>query len=303
MIKYYSWAIAEKVLSYVPYGDKIYYGLGRKLERNRKGRSGPMQSALNLVQEGLSLIKENDSILDVGTGWYHHEPFLFYLAGNYKIYLFDVMDKAEINYIKNYLIGISERLSEICCFLNIPLDYSRSKLNNILCLDNKTEIYEACDFHPIITQKTNSLFLPANSIDLMISNCVINHIPLSILKPELIVLKRILKSTGKMHFLIGHDDHWAFRDHSANMFQYYKYSDSYYKLIFETDFQFQNRLVKNELEKLFAESGLKVFKYFPHQTDLSLSEIRKLRNVVNKRFSNSPDEELSVIHSYFTLGK
>ena len=38
MIKYYSWAIAQKVLSYVPGGDKVYYGLGSIVQKNVKGR-------------------------------------------------------------------------------------------------------------------------------------------------------------------------------------------------------------------------------------------------------------------------
>ena len=303
MIKYYSWAIAQKILSNIPYGEKIYYGIGKKLQGNVKGRSGPMQSALNLVKVGLSLIKENDTILDVGTGWYHHEPFLFYLSGNFKVYLFDIMDKAEINYIKNYLNGISDRLAEICDFFEISFDQARNKLDFLLSLNKKSEIYETCNFHPVITKETDSLFLPENSIDLMISNCVLNHIPLSILKPELKMLKKILKTTGRMHFLVGHDDHWTFHDRSANMFQYYKYSDAFYKLFFETNFQFQNRLIKTEWEQLFEESGIKIIKYFPHQTEISLNEIKELRKVINIRFSDKSNDELSIIHSYFTLGK
>ena len=53
--------------------------------------------------------------------------------------------------------------------------------------------------------------MPENSIDLMVSNCVLNHIPLDILKPELKILKKILKPNGYA-FLIGHDRSWTFHD-------------------------------------------------------------------------------------------
>ena len=50
----------------------------------------------------------------------------------------------------------------------------------------------------------------------MVSNCVLNHISFDILKPELEILKKILKPNGYMHFLIGHDDHWTFHDLKMN---------------------------------------------------------------------------------------
>jgi hypothetical protein len=59
----------------------------------------------------------------------------------------------------------------------------------------------------------------------MVSNCVLNHIPRDILLPEMKVLREILKPDGRMHFLIGHDDHWTFHDRRENQFNYYRYSD------------------------------------------------------------------------------
>ena len=38
------------------------------------------------------------------------------------------------------------------------------------------EIYKICNFEPVITKDINRLFMPENSIDLMVSNCVLNHI-------------------------------------------------------------------------------------------------------------------------------
>ena len=45
-----------------------------------------------------------------------------------------------------------------------------------------------------------------------------------------------------MYHLIGHDDHWAFHDPSANMFNFYRYSDWYYSLLFES-MEYHNRMV------------------------------------------------------------
>src|SRR2546430_8157240 len=37
-----------------------------------------------------------------------------------------------------------------------------------------------------------------------------------------------------MNVLIGHDDHWSFHDPSMRMFEYYRFSDRLYRIVFET---------------------------------------------------------------------
>ena len=303
MVKYYSWAIAQKVLSYVPGGNKIYYGLGALVQKNKKGRAGPMSSAINLVKNIQNLVDKDAVIMDVGTGWYHHEPFLLYLCGFSKFYLFDVVEKSKFIYIKNYLNGIVDNIEMISNELQIDESNAIDKINELLSCNSKKEIYKICNFETVITKDTSSLFLPENSIDLMVSNCVLNHIPLDILKPELKILRKILKPNGYMHFLIGHDDHWTFHDLKMNKFQYYIYSDKYYKRLFETNFQFQNRLVKKELIDLFDQCGLILTNYFEHKNDSSRAEIEKIIHKLDSRFSKYSIDDLSIIHSYLTLQK
>ena len=303
MIKYYSWAIAQKVLSYVPGGDKVYYGLGSIVQKNVKGRAGPMSSAINLVKNIQNLVGKDAVIMDVGTGWYHHEPFLLYLCGFSKFYLFDIVEKSKFIYIKNYLNGIIDNIEVISNELQIDESNAIDKINELLSCNSKKEIYKICNFEPVITKDTNRLFMPENSIDLMVSNCVLNHIPLDILKPELKILKKILKPNGYMHFLIGHDDHWTFHDLKMNKFQYYIYSDKYYKRLFETNFQFQNRLVKKELIDLFDQCGLILTNYFEHKNNSSRAEIEKIVHKLDSRFSKYSIDDLSIIHSYVTLQK
>ena len=70
-----------------------------------------------------------------------------------------------------------------------------------------------------------------------------------------------------MYHLLGHEDHWTLHDRSANQFNYYRYSDRWYKTIFDTKFEFQNRLVKQEWLTLFAQCDLEVEEYNSNITD------------------------------------
>ena len=301
MIKYYSWALSEKLLSVLPLGDRLYYFLGSLVNKNKKGAHVSFISSLLLVKKATELTPENGIILDVGTGWFHHESFLLWLTGNYKIILFDIRDNSKLSYIKNYTKNILQNIRNISKELSLDEKSATLKLKKILEMSAKEEIYEYCNFEFLVTKDMEKLKKHENNIDFMLSNCVLNHIPLRILKPELRVLKSLLKPGGLMYFLVGHDDHWSFHDTSANMFNYYRYSDNYYKTFFENKFEFQNRLVKPELDKLFIEAGLKVKEYTPYRTTESLKQIKKLGKI-DKRFSGLSDEELSTIWSFYLLG-
>ena len=186
--------------------------------------------------------------------------------------------------------------------MEIGLDkkVARDKLQFLMSLNSRQEIYKACNFEQCIPARPDVPFVPEASVDFMISNCVLPHIPVSILGPEMVALRRMLKPDGAMYFMIGHDDHWAFHDASANMFNYYRYSDRFYQTLFETKFEYQNRMVKSEWLAVFDRARLQVADYYAEINDASLESIRRLPHI-DDRFAQYPVEELATIHSYFLL--
>jgi hypothetical protein len=130
---------------------------------------------------------------------------------------------------------------------------------------------------------------------------VVNHIPPSILGPELVALREILKDDGSMYHLIGHDDHWAFHDRSANIFNFYRYSDRYYSLLFES-MEYHNRMVVAEWRELFAQCGLQVEDWYRYTTNASARAIKALPKL-DRRFAQHPLEDLATRYSYVLLRK
>jgi len=167
-------------------------------------------------------------------------------------------------------------------------------------IQTREEIGRVCNFTLCITDQTNQPFLPVGSVDFMVSNCVLTHIPPSIVKPELAALRLMLKPTGLMYMMIGHDDHWSFHDGTANQFNYYRYSDRLYATIFETKFEYQNRMTESEWLPIFAEAGLKVVDYWGNVTDESRQQIKNLPRI-GERFSSYSLDELATVHSFFLL--
>ena len=302
MLRYYTWALGEKALGSLPAGRRMYAAVGRLANRDRRGKTQSFTSSLRLARKAKELTPPGGTVLDIGTGWFHHDAFLLHLAGDYRIHLFDIEDKARIEYIRNYLENLLRNSELVAAKLEIDKSEARSKLERLLALGTREEIYEACDFVPCITDEVAEPFLPEETIDFMVSNCVLNHIPPALLGTELRTLRRMLKPDGRMYHLLGHDDHWTFHDRSVNRFNYYRYSDRYYRRLFETKLEYQNRMVKQEWLRLFDRLDLEVEDYFALIDDTSRREITELPKI-DERFAGYPLEELAIIHSYVLLGK
>jgi hypothetical protein len=299
--KYYLWALSEKTVSYVPFGRKLAIATYDFLSRER-GKSQSFWSSFRLVRKVKELIPHGGHVMDVGTAWFHHDAFLIYLLGDYTTYLFDIEDRAKLRYIKNYLRYLLSNRDLIRSELGVSHEEMESKLSPLLALDSRKDIYQKCNFVPCITHETDKPFLPEESIDFIVGNCVLNHIKPQVLIPELHTLRRMLKANGHMYFLIGHDDHWTFHDRSANMFNYYRYSDAYYRLIFETNIEYHNRMVKQEWLELFRRCQLSVKEYYAYITEQSRSEIGRLPHI-DSRFAKYSLEDLSILYSYVLLTK
>jgi hypothetical protein len=303
MLKYYAWAAAEKTLSYVPYGANIYRSASVIANANgrSKRRLEGCPSSYLIVRRARELIPPVGTILDVGTGWHHHDSILLFLyEENYKFYLFDIEDKARLDYLKTYFEHLLQILDELEREIGLDKKHAREKLEYLMTLRSREEIYRTCNFELVITSKTDTPFLPERSIDFMVSNCVLTHIPPHIVEPELQALRRMLKPEGMMYMMIGHDDHWSFHDQSMNMFNYYRYSDTLYRMLFETKFEYQNRMVKSEWLPIFERAGLKVAGYHAYVSDESRREIASLPHI-DERFAKYPLDELATVHSHFLL--
>jgi hypothetical protein len=298
LLKYYLWALAEKAVCAIPLGEELAYGTDSVLNRNR-GKSPPRSSYL-LATKVKELVPKSGIIMDVGTGWFHHDAFLLYLLGDYTIYLFDVMNKARLSWIKNYLSYLISNQELISKELAIPRQTIQEKLEPLITLDSCSSIYKKCNFIPCITKKTETPFLSEDSIDFMVSNCVLNHIPPKILIAELHSLRRMLKKNGYMYHLLGHWDHWAFHDKKVNRFNYYRYSDAYYKRFFETEIEYQNRMVKQEWIHLFNSCHLRVSECSAMVDQESRNAILQLDHI-DSRFSKYPHEELAAMANYVLL--
>jgi hypothetical protein len=306
VLRYYVWALGEKALGLTPGGEAFYRAVGRVVKQQHQGRGGRFLTALPVVKRVKSLAPATATIVEVGTGWFHKDAFLLYLAGSgrHRILLFDIADKALLPYIKNYLEDLRAHSGLLAREIGVDELEIRERLDELLRMPSRQMIYERCNFEPCITRYTDEPFAPSASVDCMVSNCTLVHIPPTVLLPELGNLRSMLKDDGFMYHMLGHDDHWAFHDPSVPWpsFNYLRYSDRVWQLFFETNLEYQNRIVKPEWIDLFRRSGLDVAEYNVCIDDRSREAVKALPSI-SERFARYDVEDLAVVYGYVLLRK
>jgi hypothetical protein len=296
--------VAEKTLSSVPGGKRLYRSVGRVVKRNRQGTGLQFTNSFPLTRKARELVPPGGTVLEVGTGWFHHDAFLLYLVGDYRIFLFDIEDRARLVYIRNYLSNLLGNVGLVSRELGIDEDEARGKLEELLTLPDRAAIYARCNFEPCITDQVDVPFLPEGSIDFMVSNCVLVHIPPELLVPELVALARMLTPDGFMYHMLGHDDHWAFHDPAMRWpsFNYLRYSERTHRLLFDTRLEYHNRLVKPEWMQVFERAGLVVEEYDAVIDDSSRDSVRALPRIA-PRYAGYELDDLAIVYSYVLLRK
>jgi hypothetical protein len=304
MIRYYGWALGEKALSLTPGGKRFYRAVGRVVRHRTLGTGGQLANSYPIARRARELLRPGDTVLDLGTGWFHHDAFLLHLAGDWNIFLFDIEDRGRLQYIRNYLTYLLENVGSVSSELGVEEAEAREKLRELLALGSRKEIYARCNFVPCITDQVDRPFLPERSIDLMVSNCVLVHIRPEHLEPELVALRKMLKDDGAMFHMLGHDDHWAFHDPAVKWpsFNYLRYSERTYRMLFDTRLEYHNRIVKPEWLEIFERTGLRVDDYHAVVTDDSRASVQSLPRI-DARYASHPVNDLAVIYSYVLLRK
>jgi hypothetical protein len=302
MLRYYTWALAEKSLSLLPGGKLLYRRVGRIVKAKTQGTGSQLATSFPLARKARQLTPPGGTILDVGTGWFHHDAFLLYLVGDYRIYLFDIEDRAELQYIRNYVAYLRDNIEWVSEELAIDSAQAHHKLTEVLALPDRTSIYARCNFIPCITDQVDRAFLPERSIDFMVSNCVLVHIRPHMLLPELRTLATLLKPAGAMYHMLGHDDHWAFHDPAMSWpsFNYLRYSERAYRLLFDTQLEYHNRIVRPEWLDIFSRSGLMVQDYEAVVNEQSRASVRGLPRIA-PRYARYELDDLAIIYSYVLL--
>jgi len=269
---------------------------------NDEGLESKIEAAKIHISNYLSYNKDKNTDLskissfEFGAGYDLIVPLIFSFMKIKKIYCVDIKYK-----ISAFLINdIIERLKINSEFMYL---ISESKLNSEITPSNLTKIleekYNIFYKAPMDAASTN---LPDESIDLIVSNATLEHIPKDSIKEILKESYRILKPTWIVSHAIDYKDHWAYIDNNLSYYDFLKYSDKIWKYK-NPSLNYQNRLRHKDYVDLFNSAGFQIkFAKPDYPSESNKIALRNLK--LNDYFrSNYTFDELSVLGCFFVLTK
>lgn len=291
MVKYTIAAIALKLFSSCRQMKSLYRSIGNIFgARNRIKRAVPRfylernKWFLEIIKK-YNIIKNDDKILELGTGWVHWESIIIRLLYDVNITLFDVWDNRQLDILKSYFNELDENLDKEMALSDIEKDRVHGLLRYICSVSSFDALYLLLGFQYIINPEGKLSHFQDESFDVVFSFGVFEHIDKDILSHYLKDIYRILKPAGFSVHSINIGDHLYDYDKKVSAKNYLRYSDATWKLLFENKVQYFNRVQRAEWLCLFREAELDLI-----EQESILTNINNIN--INKKYINMTGQDL-----------
>ena len=304
MKKWKQKAIVQKLISYLPFAQKINYFFQKHVTKGEKLDDEYFYDRLGHAKEHINCYQKYTgnsyplSSLEIGTGWYPIVPISLFLIGSECIYSVDISMLTSKERIATTLKKFSEchRIGKLNQYINFKperFEVINLILANIEKLDLK-QILNQLNITYIIEDARN-LSLLDNSIDLVNSNNTFEHIYPEILIPILKEFKRVVKKKdGVMSHFIDMSDHFAHFDKTINIYNFLQFTDKQWKWI-DNSIQPQSRIRIYDYTKIYNDLEIPI-------SDLSYRKgnIEELKTIkLSPTFATKPVEEIAISHCHY----
>lgn len=289
----------QKALGYVPGGDRIHYLLQRYAGGMRDfGRECDLKvddwrlMMGHLRDAGIPI--EGATLVEVGTGWYPTFPFCLYLAGVARVYSFDLhrLLKTEMVHL------LADRLSAHVALIAREAERSEDEVKA-----EQVTLAAAVTSGAGLSQATGGIVdyrapadasetsLLAESVDVVFSNSVLEHVPRPMIEAIFVEAKRILRPGGIMVHAVNCGDHYAYTDRGIDQLHYLQYSDEDWE-VWNNEFLYQNRLRAIDFIDMARHAG------FTIELDTSSASPEQLQQLdamsVHPTFAHYTREQLAI---------
>jgi SAM-dependent methyltransferase len=255
----------QLALGYMPFGAEIHRRLQRRGGVARFEKECEVKvSDWHTIMEYLATVKvpvAGATMVEIGSGWYPTLPLCFYLGGARRIHTYDKTRHLDLTLTRWLARHI--RTAQLPLIAS-ALDKRESELVEMLNafedgLDRTGSIAGATqgviDYHaPADAMQTQ---LPSESVDIVFSNSVLEHIPKNIIEGLFEEAMRILKPGGIVMHAVNCGDHYAYTDPSITQVNYLQFTEEQWAL-WNNDFQYQNRLRAKEFVAMAERAGFTI---------------------------------------------
>lgn len=302
------------VIEKIPKGEKFYYFLQKNVTKSLRMTDEKYLSAFDRkVPRHLDAIKKYGNtpvdraiFFEFGAGWDLLCPLGMSIVGGAKKFICidinefmhpeDIYNCLEF-YRKNREVlqerVYSQGLADVVKGdFNTRIDRSQDT-KTFLTEEYRIEYKAPCD-----ARDTN---MESCSVDYVITNTTLQHIPEVDVRKILTECKRIMKDDGFMSVTVSYLDHYANFDTRINRYNFLQYSDKEWKK-YSPSLHYQNRLRHSEFKKMFSDLGLYILEETPYK--INPSDMEKLESIqLADKYKNYSKEDLVIQGSGFVLKK
>lgn len=289
----------QKVLGVLPGGERAHYWL-QKSAGGLRHFDAEVTAKLedfrlmvgHLANAGIAV--PGTRFLEIGTGWYPTFPFCLYLLGAARVETFDLNRHLKPELVARFLgfLGAHLALLEQAGPPGTVIDRDRyAALAAAIAKGASLEDATAgcVRYHaPADASKTG---LPADAVDVVFSNSVLEHVPGPVIRAIFAESARILPPGAVMFHSVNCGDHYAYADRTIDQLHYLQYSDAEWQK-WNNAFLYQNRLRAQDFTAIAREVGFAV------ELDTSRPHPDRLRQLerilVHPEFARYPREQLAI---------
>lgn len=181
--------------------------------------------------------------------------------------MMDVWDNRQLAALKASFSKLNERSEDFekqNCMLDIDL------IANVNSFD---ELYERLNLNYVIKDKGSLSQFPSNFINFIFSFHVLEHVRKEWTKELVNNIYRMLKPGGFSIHQIGIEDHLIKYDKRELSMSYLRYSDTAWKIFFENEVQYINRLLMADWLDIFVLEGFILAEKIPEFTNIDSLKI------------------------------
>jgi SAM-dependent methyltransferase len=286
--------VTQKMLSCLPGGltlnTWLQTALGdlRDFEGAIEGKIQDWVLSMKYLSEAGASIK-GSHMMEIGTGWFPVLPVCFVLAGAHSVATFDIVPHLTTGGMRRLLKALGNHIPLISETAQLS---PKSLSERLELLSRPTSLKEQLNnghidyFAPADARSTG---LESNSIDIVYSNSVFEHVPKETIRQLIVESYRVLKSGGVAMHNIACNDHYAFFDKSISFVNFLQFSEKEWRF-WNNSLLYQNRLRDPELLQLLRDAG---FEITAHRTNVRPGTLEGLRSIrIAPEFRSFSEEDL-----------
>lgn len=261
MIKYCLSAMALKAFSSSYLAKRSYRALGNTLGGKKRAVGQMPTHYLSRINRMLRIAKaygvpkNGDRLLELGTGWLHWEAITTCLFFDVHGILFDVWDNRQMDGIKNYLIQLDNSLDKLDAD-NTQRARARKLILQILETNDFQSLYKLLGFEYVLDHRGTLNLFEKESFELVVSAGVLEHIYYKDASDFVFGIASLLKPGGYSVDSIIIRDHLFQYDSTVSPKHYLQYNNRIWKLFFENDVQYINRIQRSDWLRFYRKAGL-----------------------------------------------